>query len=98
MIVAVPLVRVMEMALHKIVSVATVRNSFVPAAGAVRMLPVMRSAGMARSASRRIRAAFHHHMFIHMSGVRVMKMPVVQIINVAFVFDRGVAAAWTVRM
>ena len=50
MIVAVPVIGVMQMSLHEIVFVTAVRNFFVTAAGAVSMLAVMRPARMSRGA------------------------------------------------
>jgi hypothetical protein len=50
-VVAVALMRMMQMAFHKIVDVAAVRNRFMPATGAVCVFPVVRSAGMTRGAS-----------------------------------------------
>jgi hypothetical protein len=97
-VIAVPLVRMMKVAFHEIVRMATVRDRFVSAAGAVRVFPFVRSAGMARSTSRRIRAALWQGMFIGMSRMVAVKMPVVQIVDVAFVFDRSVSAARTMRM
>jgi hypothetical protein len=37
-------------------------------------------------------------MLIHMTLMGAVKMSFMQIIDVTFVFDRGVTAAWTVRM
>jgi len=37
-------------------------------------------------------------MLIHMPLMGAVKMSFVQIVDVTFVFDAGVAASWTVRM
>jgi len=37
-------------------------------------------------------------MFIDMTLMRTVEMPVVHIVDVTFVFDSSVPAAWTVRM
>lgn len=37
-------------------------------------------------------------MFVHVSLMDTVKMPVVQVIHVTFVFDCGVSAARTMRM
>ena len=53
---------------------------------------------MSRGAGGRIRAAVGQSVFIHMTLVGAVQMPIVQIVDVTFVFDGGMAAAWTVRM
>jgi hypothetical protein len=93
MVVAVPLVRVVQMAFHKIVSMAAMRNRFMTAAAAMRVFRVVRSAGMARRAGGRIRAALAKSMLIHVSGVCVVQMAVVQIIDVIFMLNRSVSAS-----
>jgi len=62
------------------------------------MLAVVRTARMRRSARGRIRATVGQGMFIHMTLVGAVQMPIMQIVDVTFVFDGGMAAAWTVRM
>ena len=37
-------------------------------------------------------------MFVHVTLMSTVKMSFVQIVDVTFMFDRGVAAAWTVSM
>lgn len=98
MVVAVPLMRMMQMAFHQIIGMATVRNGFVSAACAVRMFPVMRSTRMAWSTGRRIGASLRQSVLIHMSSMGTVKVPIVQIVNVPFMFDRGVSAAGSMRM
>jgi len=53
----------------------------------VRVLGVVRIAGMSRGAGRWIRAAIGQGVFIDMPLMTAVKMPVVQIIDVALVFD-----------
>ena len=93
MVIAVPLVRMVQMAFDEIVGVAAMRNRFMSATGPMRMLAVVRSARMSRGASGRIRAAFAEGMFIHMARMGVVKMALVQVVNVIFVFNSGVPAA-----
>jgi hypothetical protein len=92
-VIAVPLVRMMQMAFDEIVGVAAMRNRFMSASSPVRVLAIMRTTGVSRGTSRRIRAALRQSMFIDMPLMGTVKMPVVQIVDVAFVFDRGVPAA-----
>ena len=37
-------------------------------------------------------------MFVHVTLMGTVKMSFVQIVDVTFMFDRGMAAAWTVSM
>ena len=62
------------------------------------MLAVVRTARMSRGARGRIRATVGQTVFIHMTLVGTVQMPIMQIVDVTFMFDGGMAAAWTVRM
>jgi hypothetical protein len=97
-IVAVPLIWMMKVSFHEIVFMTPVRNRFMSATSPMSVLGVMRAAGMARGTGGRIRAAFAQSMFIHVSSVSTVKMAVVQIIDVTFMLNRGVPAAWTMFM
>ena len=77
MVIAVPLMRMMQMAFHQVVDVLAVWNSFVSTARLMRMFPIVRTARMARGAVRRIRAAIWQGMFIQMSRMDTVKMPIV---------------------
>jgi hypothetical protein len=92
-VIAMPLMGMMQMVFHKIVGMAAMRNRFMPAAAAMGVFPVVRPARMTRGASRRIRATLCQCVLIDVPLVGTVKMPVVQIINVPFVFNRGVPAA-----
>jgi len=93
-----PLVGMMKMSFHEIVFMTTVRNLFMSAARSMRVLTVMRAARMGRSASGRIRTTLRQGVFIHVPLVGTVKMPVMQIVDVTFVLDRDMPAAWTVSM
>jgi hypothetical protein len=62
------------------------------------MLSVMRSARMSRRASRRIRSTLRQGMLIDVPLMRTVKVPIVHVIDVPFVFDRGMPTARTMRM
>jgi hypothetical protein len=62
------------------------------------MLAVVRTARMSRGARGRIRSAVGQGMFIHMTLVGTVQMPIMQIIDMTFMFDGGMPAVWTVRM
>src|ERR1700676_1301230 len=91
-LIAMPLVLMMQMTFYDMVHVLAVRNRFVSAARLMSVLLIMRTARMARRTIRRIRSALCQGMFIHVSRVDVVKMPVVQIVDVTVVLYRGVTA------
>jgi hypothetical protein len=62
------------------------------------MLAVVRTARMRRGARGLIRAAVGQTVFIYMTLMGTVKMPIMQIVDVTFMFDGGMAAAWTVGM
>jgi hypothetical protein len=97
-IVAVPVVWMMKMSFHQIVAMTAVRDRFMSATSPMRVLGVMRAARMSRGTGGWIRATLRQSMLIDMPLVGAVQMPVMQIIDVTFVFDRGMPAAWTVRM
>jgi hypothetical protein len=92
-VVAVPLIWMMHVASDEIVCVTAVRNRLMSATGPMSMLTVMRTAGMSRGTSGRIRATLRQGMFIHVPLVGTVKMPLMQIIDVTFMSDGGVPAA-----
>ena len=85
--------RMMQVAADEIIGMAAVRYRVMSAARAMGVLTVVRSARMCRSTSGWIRAILRQGMFIHMSLMGTVKMSFMQIIDVTFVFDRGVTAA-----
>jgi uncharacterized protein YqgC (DUF456 family) len=97
-VVAVPLIWMMQMAFDEIVGVTAVRNRFMSATSPMRVLTIMRTTRMSRGASGRIRATLCQGMFIHMPLMGTVKMPLMQIIDVTFVFDCSMPAARTMGM
>lgn len=72
-----------------------VRNRFVAAVGTMRM-PALRAGRDLRRALRRVRGVDGQHMLVVVIAVGVVEMPLVQVIRVAVVLERGVAAAGAV--
>ena len=93
-IVAVVAVRMMQVAVHEIIDVIAVRDRFVAATGAVDMRGVVAGAG--RGVAVGIRGADFDDVLIDMPRVRMMQMPVVQVIDVPVVLHRSVAAVGAV--
>jgi len=92
-VVAVVTVRVVQAAVHEVVHMVAVGDGLVTAVGAV----LMRTVDL-RRAVRRIGCADRDHVLVDMVFVHVMKMAVVQIVDVAVVPDRGMAAVRAMLM
>jgi hypothetical protein len=97
-IIAVVAMPVVQPAIDKVVRVISVWHGFMTAAGTMDMVLVMASS-LARAAIR-IFARHIDKMLVDMVTVRVVQMPVMKIINMTVVKNRGVPAAFSmlVRM
>ena len=93
MVITVIAMGMMQMAVDEIVDMIAVRNRFVAAARAMNVSCVMSGTAMVWRASVRILVAHFNPVFIHMIGVRMVKMAVVEIIQMVAVPDGNVAAA-----
>jgi len=93
-IVAMVAVRMMQVAVHEVIDMIAVRDRLVAAAEAVDVRGVVARAG--RSVTVGIRGADFDDVLIDMTPMRMMQMPVVQIVDMPVVFDGGVAAAGAV--
>jgi hypothetical protein len=93
-IVAMGAMPVMEAAINQIIDVIAMRHRFMAAADAMDMSHVM--TGGWRGASIGIGGADLDDVLIHVIGVGMMQMPVMQIIDVSVVPHGGVAAASSV--
>ena len=100
MVVAVILVWMMQMALHQIVSVTTMRNRLMTTLRAVGMLCVVGAADVRGRTGGRIRTAVGELMFVHMAvpTVNAVQMAVVEIVDVVVVLDGRMATAGAVTM
>ena len=94
MVVAVVAVLVMQTAVDNVVNVITVRYGFVAATFAVNVAV----AGVNRMAAVRIGFIDAQGVFIVVAVVLMVQVAVVQIIDVAFVFDGSVAAVCAVNV
>ena len=92
MVVAVAAVRMVKMAGDAIIHMVAVRHRFVTAARAVRMARLMPAAAVVGGAALGVVARNLDHMLVDMSFVRVMKMPVMQIVCMPAVMHRGMSA------
>ena len=96
MVVAVIAMRVMQVILDAIVDVVAVRHRVVAAARPMHMARVMPGAAMVGGAAVGIGARYFDHMLVDMPLMRVVQVAVVQIIDVAVMADRLMAAAGAV--
>lgn len=85
-----------QVAADEVVGVIAVGHGFVAAAGAVLMALLVFAAVVSRRARGRIGAADFELVLLDVLAVLMVQMAVVEIIDVAVVFHRGVAAVRTV--
>ncbi len=89
-------VRVVEVAVDQVVDVVTVGHGLVSAALAMPVAGIVRAAGVIRRALRRVRAPDRETVFVHVVGVRMVQVAIVQVVRMTIVTHGGVAAAITV--
>ncbi len=95
-VVAVVAVGMMQATLNQVVDVVPVGNRFVTAVGAVDMSRFVACQVLSRSASIGIPVTDLEAMLVHVISVGMMEMPIVQVVNVVLMLDRGVTAAGAV--
>jgi hypothetical protein len=95
-VIAVIAVRVVEPVVHDVVDVVAVRYRLVPTLGAVLMGQIVAGGGLCVPS--RMLVVDIKSMFVDVVVVRVVQMPVVQIVDVVAVAHGHVPAALTVRM
>lgn len=86
------LVRMMQVSLHQIIYMIPVRYGLVSTALAMNMAGLMSPADMACRAGCRICRRHLKRVFVKVTFMRMMQMPVMQVIHVALMQDRRVAA------
>lgn len=85
-------VRMVQMAVDEIVDMIAVRDRFVAAAWAMDVSGIMSGAAMVGRATIRVLVAHLNAMFIHMIGVRMVKMTIVEVVHMVAMPNRDVAA------
>jgi len=98
MIIAMVAVRVMKMSLHQVVHMIAMRHSFVATSRSMRMALVVCAAAMLGCAPVGICWRHFNLMFVDVIAMYMMQMPVVQVVNVAFVADSRVTAIGSVKV
>jgi hypothetical protein len=97
-VVAVALVRMMEVAVDEEVDVVAVGDGLVAASRAVLVPTVMPAAGVIGRAIGRIRAADLDHVLVDVVAVRMVEVAVVEVVEVVAVCHRRMPAVRAVRM
>lgn len=97
MVIAVTVVGMVEMAVHQVASVVTVRNGLVATTGSVHVVRGMAAAVVMRSATVRVLRRDFDGMMLDGTAVFLMvKVPIVQVIDVISMLDGGMTAALSV--
>ena len=91
-------VRKVKVAIHDVAHVVTVRDSLVPASGAMHVTFFMAGTGVVRRASRRIGRAHFDHVLVDVPVVHMVKMTVMDVVHVIIVAHGGVAASGAMHM
>jgi len=92
MVVAVIAVRMVQMPGDEVVDVIAVRHGLVPATGPVYVCVLMAAAVMPGRALVRILRADRDPVLVDMAAMRMVQVAIVQVIDMALVQDRRVAA------
>lgn len=96
-VIAMTIVRVVQVAVDQVADVVSVRNGFVTAARPVHVIGRMTAANVSRSAAVGILSGYFNGVMLDGATVfLVVQMSIVQIVDVVAVLDGGVAAAFTV--
>lgn len=91
-------VRVVQMAINQIIHVIAMGNRRMPAVRSMNMPGSVFLDGKSGRATRRVFLADLDDVFIHMPLMRVMQMPIMQIIHMIAVFDRRMSAVRPVNV
>ena len=98
-VVAVALVRMVQMAIHQVIDVIAVRHGWVTATGSVYVIGAVAAAGVPAGATVWIGCGDVDAVFFDVAcGGLVMKVAIMQIIHMVSVLDGRVSTSWTVDM
>jgi hypothetical protein len=90
--------RVMQMAIYDIIDMIPMWDRFVPASRSVHMAPRVPCTGMLRRAGIRIGRRNLDRVLVHVFGMHVMQMAIVQIVDMVTVLHSRMAATGSVLM
>ena len=95
-VVAVTVVHVMQVSLHQVVDVSSVRHPFVPTTFAVPVRRSVLAARLAARARRGVLSSTRELVLVDVTFVDVMQVTVVQVVDVSFVTEGHVATPGSV--
>ena len=98
MVIAVAIVGIVQMAIHEIAHMVTMGHRFMATARPMDMVSIMTRAVMAPSAFIGVYISYLDDMLIHVIPMGMVKMPIVEVVDVIAVLDRRVTTAWTMGM
>lgn len=98
MVVTMLAVRMVEVTFDQIVDVISMGNGLMATVRTVLMRCLVGAAVMFRSAIRRVGGAHFQHMLVHMVPMRMVQMPVVEVVFMPFVLDGGMATTGAMLM
>ena len=91
MVVAVALMRIMQVPIHQIIHVIPMRNRFMPAAFPMRMTSIVTGAIVGHTL-RRVGCGDFNNMLVEMIAMRAVQVAIVQIIDVVPMLHRRMSA------
>jgi len=91
-------VRVVQVTIDQIVDMVPVRNGLMTTVRSVLMRRFVGSAIMAWRAVRRVGGAHCQHMLVHVVAMRVVQMPIVEVIRVPFMLDDSMTTTGAMLM
>ena len=92
MVVTMPVMHMVQVAIHQIIHMVAMRYGFMPATGTVHVAGFMSAARVAAGAILRILRRHRQDMLVKVAFVRMMQMPVVQVVDMVFMLNRRVPA------
>jgi hypothetical protein len=95
-IVAMAVMRVMQVAVYQVVDMISMRHRIMAAIGTVHVPFLVANTLMIGRASVRVRCVHFNHVFINMIPVHMVQVPVMKIIDVFVMTDRLMPAVWPV--
>jgi hypothetical protein len=91
-------VRMVKVAIDEIVDMVAVRDRLVSASRPVHVTRLVSGATVIRCAAIRVLGGHFNDVLVHVIGMRVMQMPVVQVVDMIAVAHRRVPAGGTMLM
>ncbi len=91
-------VLVVQASVDQVVDVVAVRHRFVSTAGAMHMTRLVISAAVVGIAAVGVAVGDLDHVLVNVISMRVVKVPVVQVVDVVAVLDGDMAAPGTMRV